>query len=199
MTSERNFHVEGDILRLIDTESGLTQDVEVLARERASFVHRWSEYVAPGAENGPEEITNIEPAEDNKELYQGVFGVREGMKIYVDFPSNIRLGGFPTFPKPTSSNRDVGHIDNIQSPFDNPDMETEFFLRGNTSKSKISLSVFNSSGVAMQPKIQFFINKMVIKEVTNAEKIAKIRLGEIIPRPITIGAIPSTRGEIMRG
>lgn len=194
----RRFHVEGDLLRLINPNTGTQEFVVVLARERAVLDYLWSEYVAGDVESGPEEISQLEPSEDTRELYQGIFGVRERVFVYVNHPSNIRLGGFPTKAEADSSNRRVGYVDNVLSPYENPDFDTEFFLRGNTNLSKLNLTVYNPNAQSVRPKILFIVNKMLVVPVDEDTK-AKIMRGELSARPVTLGGLPSTRGEVFRG
>jgi len=197
--SIRRFHIEGDFLLLIDPAANRETFVKVIQREQGRIDYKWSEYIAAGVESGPEAIDNIEPFEDNHYLFQGLYGIRESILLYKSMPSNVRLGGFPKFPKATSANRKVGAVDNISSPFENPDWETEFFLRGSTTLSKLHLDAFNYSGINIKPRIRFVVNKMLIEEVTDAETVGMLQRGEIPYRPVTLGGLPSTRGEVIRG
>jgi hypothetical protein len=113
-------------------------------------------------------------------------------------PSNVRLGGFRAIPKATSSNRRVGYVDNTSSPFDNPDFETEFFLRGNTRMDALNLDAFNNSGINLRPRVSFLVNKMLIREIDDVDILAKLKAGLISFRPVTLGGLPSTRGEVSK-
>ncbi|MCK5615608.1 hypothetical protein KAR91_77805 [Candidatus Pacearchaeota archaeon] len=198
---EATFHVEGDILQLIDPATDIRIFVEVTEREQANIDYIWSEYVAAGADSGPEEITDIEPDDDKRELYQGIYGPREDVLLYKSLPSNVRLGGFRKIPKATSANRRVGYVDNVRSPYDNPDFETEFFLRGNTRLDALNLDAFNNSGVNIRPRVRFLVNKMLIREISeerNPGLLSKLKAGLVPFRPVTLGGLPSTRGEVSK-
>lgn len=194
----RDFLTEGDLILLVDPENTTnTEYVEVTARERARYSHLWSEYIAAGADSGPEEISKIEPSEDQRSLYQGTFAARERVYLYMSMPSNVRIGGLPLFPKATSTNRRVGYVDNLLSPYKDPGMDTEFFLRGKTTLNLLNLDAFNPTGVALRPRLEFEINKMVVKTITDENIIQKIKTKCLYARPVTLGALPSTRGEVM--
>lgn len=196
---DKGFLVEDDLIRLINPVTGTKEVAMVVATEMANFDHKWSEYIAAGATSGPEEITLIEPAEDRRELYQGVYAPRENILLTPSLPSNIRLRGFPNLPKALSSNRRVGVDDNISSPFENPDFGTEFFLRGNTNLSKLNLDAFNPTSVNLKPRVRFIVNKMLVTTKVDTLTLAKITAREMDIRTITIGGLPSTSGEVLRG
>lgn len=196
---EKRFFVEEDIFRLVDPSTGVKEFVIVEATEMAKFDHIWSEYIAPGKKSGPEEISSIEPSEDRREVYQGIYAPRERILLYASLPSNIRLKGFPQLPMATSDNRRVGYDDNISSPFETPDFETEFFLRGNTNLSLLNLDAFNPTAVAVKPRVKFIVNKMLINPAIPSAVMDRLSRREIDFRSVTLGGLPSTRGEVLRG
>ena len=194
----KGFLVEGDMMILVDPEDTTNIEyVEVAARERARYSHLWSEYIASGVDSGPEEISKIEPSEDMRSLYQGIFAARERVYLYMSMPSNVRVGGVPLFAKATSTNRRVGYVDNLLSQYKDPDFGTEFFLRGKTTLNLLNLDAFNPLGIKVRPRVEFEINKMIVKTIKDENIIQKIKTKCLYARPVTMGALPSTRGEVM--
>lgn len=184
--------LEGYFLKLYDPSTRAYSYYFVSQRERAEYVHTWSATIASGAESGPEDLENLKPLALGR-LYQMVFGIDVGVYIYVDFPQGTRRWGTDKKPKASSSNWEIGWIDNIKSEFESPSFVTEMFLSKGGSYEYPYLYAYNPTSRTLKPKLRFIQNRLELEAVTEDETIDKLEKKLIPYRFVTLGGIPATR------
>jgi len=184
--------IEGYFIKLYDPASQTEGFYTVAQREVASYEHVWSETIARGVESGPESLENLKPLDINR-IYQTIFGVDVDVLVYVDFPQGTRRWGTDKQPKASSSNRNIGWIDNKTSPYHDPSFETEIFLQKGGSYEYPFLYAYNPGYKTKKPKLLFIQNRLAIEAVTEEETIAKLEAKTIPYRFVTMGGLPASR------
>lgn len=185
--------LEGYFLKLYDPATREYTYYIVTQRERAEYEYVWSEAIASAAESGPETgLEDIEPLSTGR-LYQTIFGIDVGVLIYVDFPQNTRRWGTDKKPKAASSNRYVGWIDNIMTPYRYPTFAAELFLLKGGSYEYPFLYGYNPTSKALTPRLHFIQNKLELEVISEDETLEKLEKNLIPSRFITLGGIPATR------
>lgn len=184
--------MEGHYIRLYDPTKEAYTYYYITQREIADYVYTWPSSVPVNTESDPASIENLKPLSLNR-LYQTIFGVSNGVLIYVDLPHGTRMRGTDKKPKASTDNREIGWIDHYKSPYRYPSFVTEFFLQKGGSYEYPILYAYNGTKRALTPKLYFIQNKLIIDEIRDPDTLEKLRKRQIPCRPITLGGLPSTR------
>lgn len=184
--------IEGYFLKLYDPGMKEYTYYWVAQRERAEYVHTWSGSITKDTESGPEALENLKPLSTGR-LYQTVFGVETACLIYVDFPQGTRRWGTDKKTTASSSNRYIGWIDQIMTPYDHPTFVAEMFLTKGGSYEYPNLYAYNPSGRSLTPKLHFIQNRCDLEVIDDVETMEKLDKKLIPYRFITLGGISPTR------
>lgn len=160
--------------------------IKGVARPISKYVYKWSTDIAVNTENGPENITDLEPGRRDI-LYQVIFGIKPDVYIYVNLPADTRLGGIAEEASARSGLREIGAITQDDSPWDNPDFCTEMFLQKDTTNEYPHLYAYNPTNRSLRPVIKFLISRIELEEIKDTDTLDKMRRRQIIYRPIQLG------------
>ncbi len=184
--------LEGHFLKVYDPATRKSVYYFVTQREYADYVHIWSTTIAKAADSGPENLENLKPLATGR-LYQTIFGVDVSVFVYVDFPQGTRRWGTDKKPTASSSNWEIGWIDNKKSHFDFPSFITEMFLAKGGTFEYPHIYAYNPKNKTLKPKLHFIQNRLELEEVTEEETLDKLDKKLIPYRFVTLGGIPATR------
>lgn len=174
-----NWIIEGHFISYLD--EGVRYYEQVLVRDLAHWEYEWPERIAPGATSGPFipddlEITkgyDVNSRQNN--IWQVIFGIQTQVYLYIEFPTDIHRHGIPKEPKPRTGLREVSHFEEYMSPFIEPSFITEHFMK-RPSLFRMAFDAYNpDETIYLQPKLNFFISKMV------TERLGTEQNGTLIP------------------
>lgn len=185
---ERQFLVEGDrfSIKNILAKRPVETFYFVTNAKQSKLPFRWPKDVAVNTEDGPQNITNLRPGRTDV-FYQVVFGVRPNVWIYVNIPSDTRLGGLAEEAVARSTLREIGAITQEMSPIRSPDFVTEMMLQRDTSNEFPALYAYNPTNKPVRPEIEFRVNKLEMEEITDPETLDLIKKRRLTSRPFILG------------
>ncbi len=132
------------------------------------------------------QMTSLEPnktAEPEHEIYQVRVGVKGGGLVYVELNAGEARRGTWKSPRPSSSNYFVGYLNNLTSPFEEP--QFEMFLRHNQYPA---FAVYNPTKLRKaEVRLSFVGKKLRCFDLTHPET------------PTRIGLTPEVVNNILNG
>lgn len=109
---------------------------------------------------------------DKSLIFQGAYGIYPDIRVYLENPVNYPVGGLPE-ESPSDKYR-VGVISQLDSPYDNPNLDrTEFWVIMNLSDSPV-LHLYNPHDVDVTAYVKLMINKLKVEPVTDREAINQL-------------------------
>jgi len=160
--------------------AGVRYYEHVIMRDLAHYVYHWHETIDAGSTSGPKVPTELEITKgydketNTNRVWQLIFGLDGQVYLYIELPTDLHRHGIPKIPKPSSEHRDVSHFEEWMSPFKEPSFITEHFLM-RPECARIALSAYNPQSIALTPKLNIFINKMI------TERIGTVANGRLSP------------------
>lgn len=133
-------------------------------------------------------VTNLFLIQNNYEVYQVFIGVSPSyLRVYPQQPITQNNGQLDQSLVPSPSLIDVGWYDGFLSPFDRPAVESEMLI---INGYEPSFNFSNPVGIPITPRLNIFINRMVISPIIDQSMANSIISGKIHdpdPRQISIG------------
>jgi hypothetical protein len=138
--------------------------------------------------NGVTDIFNIQK---DYEILQFWFGIApRHIRVWVKQPLNQFTTTLDQNIIPSSTYYDVGYYDGYDSPYGMPAPVTENFVMKNLSVNWTLCNPLNGSATApmtWNPRINFYINRMMVAPVKNAAIVRAMMLGQKTAKRTTIG------------
>jgi hypothetical protein len=135
--------------------------------------------VANGAESGYKNITEMEPHDIPRRLYQVLMGVKDGCQYYVKIPTGANRFG-------VDEDKDVGYISNQNSYYLAKNEDMVFWLVKNYFPS---VNASNGTGGSLTPKVYFEGFKYDIDKVTDPNVLGRLKAGQLPSTTVTIGGV----------
>ena len=133
-------------------------------------------------------VVNLFLIQDNYEAHQVFIGLSPSyLRIYPQQPINTNNGQLDQQLVPGPSLIDVGWYDGFLSPYDRPAVESELLILNGYEPS---FNLANPVGIPITPRLNIFINRMVISPIVDDATAAAIAGGTLHnpePRVISVG------------
>ena len=186
----------------------------IILRDIAHYVYEWWETIEAGETSGPQVLTNLVMTRGYNvdtllnRVWQVIFGIRGECYIYIELPTDTHRHGLPKIPKPSSELRAISHFEEWMSDFHEPEFITEHIMM-KPGYDRINFSAYNPTKIAIQPYLNFFVNRMVTERIgkeqhgvltpTNAarwgETLTKLFKRQIPHRPLTLLPVRAPEAE----
>jgi hypothetical protein len=135
--------------------------------------------VADAADSGYINITEMEPHDIPRRLYQVVFGVKDGCDYFFKIPTGSNRFG-------VDEDKDVGYFTNRNSYYLAKNEDYQFWLVKNYFPS---INASNDSGASVTPKVYFEGIKYDIDKVTDPNVLGRLKAGQLPSTTVTIGGV----------
>jgi hypothetical protein len=134
-------------------------------------------------------VTNLFLIQQNYEVIQAFIGVSPSyLRVYPQQPITQIDGYLDQSQTPGQSFPNLGYYDGFLSPYERPGLESELLVLGGYEPS---FNFFNPVGIPITPRLNIFINRMVIAPIMDAKTAQAIACGTLhdpSPRIISVGA-----------
>jgi len=136
-------------------------------------------------------VTDVFNPQEDFEILQFWYGISpRHIRIWAKQPYNTFISVLDNNIIPSSTYYDVGYVDGYDSPYNMPAPVTERFALKNLSLNWALANPLNGSATApmtWNPRLNFYINRMLVEPVTQAAVVKTLLLGTRSARRSTLG------------
>lgn len=130
-------------------------------------------------------VDNILEVDEKMHLYQVFYGIRpSGIRAYMNYPSGKPRRNLDI--KEVSAKADFGYVDGYQSPYDNPQPVSEFWVPKDLD---VSFGWYNPASVPNIIITKWIINLYGVEIITDVDLVEKILKRRVECRIATLGGV----------